>query len=368
MKERFTPGSTARWRRSKRPTSSDTRESAPNARRSSPTRAASIAGATRIVSALDDVPGGVIPPRQATTSTRSLWRTLRLTPFRAALAASLMLAVASLLVVRHVPPENRTDSAVATPAMVPAMASPAPDTLQSAARLLHQTKATDAERSRVAVATTKPQAPPAAAPTAVVDAAKSVAAAEPKPTVAVDSTSSNAPLAEKRVADARSSVQAARSSLNAAGAAGAPPAADAMNRAAALRREVSVGQPGSLVAASADERPIETPGCFQLVRDSADALPQIPQRFSLELVDEAGARQNVVRAVTLAGRRDSVITGITWRLAPGATRVVLINNQAAPPVMAFQSQATPTGRGARRESDGATNQSVMAHITRVDCR
>src|SRR5262245_2837472 len=56
-----------------------------------------IAGASRIVAALDVVPGNVIPMTNAATpiAQRSIWRTLHLTPFRAALAASLMVAVGS---------------------------------------------------------------------------------------------------------------------------------------------------------------------------------------------------------------------------------------------------------------------------------
>ena len=50
-----------------------------------------IAGAARIVGALDIVPGGVIPkPRDAVRPSRSVWRSLHLTPFRAAMAASLI--------------------------------------------------------------------------------------------------------------------------------------------------------------------------------------------------------------------------------------------------------------------------------------
>src|SRR3954471_5250626 len=45
-----------------------------------------IAGAARIVSALDHVPGRVIPKSNSgTTAAKPLWRSLRLTPFRAAM-------------------------------------------------------------------------------------------------------------------------------------------------------------------------------------------------------------------------------------------------------------------------------------------
>lgn len=60
-----------------------------------------IAGAARIVSALDHVPGGVIPKSSAATVAKPLWRALRLTPFRAAMAASLIVAAGSLIVVQR---------------------------------------------------------------------------------------------------------------------------------------------------------------------------------------------------------------------------------------------------------------------------
>src|SRR5262245_5412774 len=61
-----------------------------------------IAGAARIVSALDHVPRGVIPKStQTATANKSLWRTLRLSPFRAAMAASLIVAAGALIVVRR---------------------------------------------------------------------------------------------------------------------------------------------------------------------------------------------------------------------------------------------------------------------------
>src|SRR5262245_47137409 len=85
-----------------------------------------IAGASRIVSALDVVPGGVIPKTKAPAPApaRSVWRVLHLTPFRAALAASLMVAVGSLFVVRR---SNDVEHMMAaSDAAMPAASAPAP--------------------------------------------------------------------------------------------------------------------------------------------------------------------------------------------------------------------------------------------------
>src|SRR5436309_8470040 len=59
-----------------------------------------IAGASRIVSSLDVVRGGVIPTARPAAPT-SLWRRLHLTPARAALAASVLLAASAMIAVRH---------------------------------------------------------------------------------------------------------------------------------------------------------------------------------------------------------------------------------------------------------------------------
>src|SRR5262249_25707701 len=87
-----------------------------------------IAGASRIVSALDIVPGGVLPksPTAVAAPAKSLWRSLHLTPFRAALAASLMVAVGSLFALRGSRQPVATSSKFEHPAGVPSPSLPAP--------------------------------------------------------------------------------------------------------------------------------------------------------------------------------------------------------------------------------------------------
>jgi hypothetical protein len=70
-----------------------------------------IAGASRVVGALDDVPSGVTPAwgRQAppARSSRrvSAWRRLRVTPARAAMAAAILIALGVTLTKQHIAPE-----------------------------------------------------------------------------------------------------------------------------------------------------------------------------------------------------------------------------------------------------------------------
>jgi len=85
-----------------------------------------IAGSARIVSALDDVPGGVIPGRATSPATStSMWRRLRLTPGRAALAATILVAVSATLTLRS-PSSSMPDESGTVVRMphVPAQAAP----------------------------------------------------------------------------------------------------------------------------------------------------------------------------------------------------------------------------------------------------
>jgi hypothetical protein len=106
-----------------------------------------VAGASRILTALDSVPGAIVPKTAASTTaprarrTRSLWSSLHLTPARAAAAAVVVIAAGTALVLRSAPNAARSpitlaeyphDSAVtmkpAAPVVLPLAA---PDTAAS---------------------------------------------------------------------------------------------------------------------------------------------------------------------------------------------------------------------------------------------
>src|SRR5215469_2924754 len=88
-----------------------------------------IAGASRIVSAIDVSRRGVVPASSA-KATRSLWRRLYLTPTRAAIAATVLLAVGSVFTLRHrpasdgLPAGKMIDSPPMIRQSVPAIARP----------------------------------------------------------------------------------------------------------------------------------------------------------------------------------------------------------------------------------------------------
>ena len=117
-----------------------------------------VAGASRILTALDGVPAGVVPKSaesgrgrdtSSTRRTRSLWATLHLTPARAAAAAVVFLAAGAALVVRNAPNEARRNAI------------------------------TLADYPRAAAVTVSPAAPPVSKPVAPVDSATSHTTAAP---------------------------------------------------------------------------------------------------------------------------------------------------------------------------------------------
>jgi Putative zinc-finger len=360
-----------------------------------------IAGAARIVSALDDVPAGVIPKQQPATASRSLWRTLHLTPLRAALAASLMVAAASLAVIRHAPLERAPlvdgpfdarspvpTAAVPAAAQAPA-ATPTPAVATPAATSLNKDREKAEEPPRRELAK---QPAPAAAPRGAEERQEKVAEAldSTKAKTAVDSARSLVAGGVAKAVDASAVdrtratsqvVEAARRSATAA--TGAPPpsaptanviASRAMSQPSVQLKVADIGAARPLTLTSDDGRPLALPGCYQIVRDSlsvaARLLDRLPDRFSLDT--EPGALRNIVRGLTQDGRRDSVIAGITWRPAPGGDRFVLISGVA--PQQGAMFAQTPAARskqdaassGARVAAGSGTFAS--ARLSRVDCR
>jgi hypothetical protein len=313
-----------------------------------------IAGATRIVSALDDVPGGVIPRQPTETATRSLWRTLRLTPFRAALAASVLVVVGSLAVVRHAPkPSSAADTVRTIPAVAaaPTAAAPAP-TKAEAMPTRPVSKTVSTKRLRV-----QDEAPPSAAvataPATREEARRAPGTEAAKVTGFADSTS-----ARGVAAGGAAAVPAAAPSAQA-------PAANAISRVAsrdaALRSAADVqSQPFSLAFASDDNRPL-TPGCYQLARDSVDATLPVPERFSLDNERNSTVGGNVMRALTQDGKRDTILAGITWQPAPGAPNLVLVRRES--PMRSSLRQQTV---GSAISS--AFNRDKPVRLSRIECR
>ncbi len=214
-----------------------------------------IAGASRVVSQLDGQRGRVMPVVTPAVAHRgSLWRLARLTPLRAALAASLMIGTATVVAVRHAVPTRVIRDSALTITLAESKTTRA---------------ATPAVGSAVTPAVTPPQtvatqaAPMPAAP-------KSAAAA-----VAADTRDE-----PQRVADTR---------LN------------AMERSAAR---------ASLMAAP---RADVFAGCYRVEGDSAIWPAALPTRFALVAGDTSDhGIPNQLRRLTADGHIDSVVPGVTW--------------------------------------------------------
>jgi hypothetical protein len=302
-----------------------------------------IAGATRIVSALDGVPAGVIPKRPAPVARRTVWQSLRLTPLRAGLAASLMIATASVFVIRRGPaaavPE--VERAEVAPTVAP-VSAPAPVTVASS-----EPTRSAAKRSP----TTKAAGAIAAAPSR---------AAEDTVHVAMTQPASVAPRAANEVAEPTAKVADARARE------AAPAAREDSSR---VEPAVVAASARNAFAPSAGARPAlfdavaEQPeaaarlfaGCYRVARDSSALFADIPEHFALDRVGTAPSVRNVVRAVNPNGVMDSTLPSATWELrARGAVTVSwkgrgdseLLHLTALPGgqvsgVAAFGSQAKP---------------------------
>ena len=219
-----------------------------------------VAGASRILTALDGVPGGVVPKTAASGGassarrTRSLWTSLHLTPARAAAAAVVVLAAGSALVLRNAPNAARSPVKMADYPVDSAV------TLQPAAPMVSPRATPDTSVSRT----------PAAAREVPLSSRVAAKKAVPEPVPAPSRRAVMAQGGEGRVgslavAEKAKAVDAAQIADNtvrgavggAARAAAAPPAA-----------AEQYTPPKSL----ADARSVA--GCYIVTSDSAITLPR----------------------------------------------------------------------------------------------
>ena len=326
-----------------------------------------IAGASRIVSSLDVVRGGVIPKQPASApASRSLWRTLRLTPMRAALAASLMVAAATLLTVRHdgadkimLPTQTAAPATIeadrpavsaqkATPSMQNAPSPSAPPAAASQARKL--------EAAALDATAKKPSSIVNEARRDVVDARqRSVdstgAAAAQKPAVADVAAAPpavpSAPAAKAASSASLGKVSGDSSSRNAAGAGVAPRRLEASTQ---FREMAAMRWAPALIA------------CYRLTPDSASGAASVPARFALDQLG-GDTTMRVVRAVTPDGRVDSVFTGSQWSRSSPNLLIVRFGptDRAQPVTMRLMTEGTAANANLDTRSRTLT-------VIRAECR
>lgn len=270
-----------------------------------------IAGASRIVSALDVARGNVVPANGSAAPV-SLWRRLHLTPARAALAASLLVAASAMFAVRH----------------------------DTQGKMVLAPKAASQATPEISVSPSL--SPPLPRPTVIprpnhaVVSAPTGRVAKVKP-IARDSLAANVATNNATVVAGTS----AHESVPAPVASSVP--ASGLASAAMRTRALSFTN-----AASSS--------CYELVLDSASSFKRLPQRFALQR-DEAG--RNVVRAVTADGRIDSVLVGSEWVNRPPE---FVVRFMAPEPVtLSFASNSARA-----QATSGVETRSVT--VRRAECR
>jgi hypothetical protein len=330
-----------------------------------------IAAAGNIVSALDGVRGGMIPaPKPAAIAGQgSLWRRLRFTPARAALAATMLIAVATLLTVRRMPQPGDDKAELRQGARFSPPASPGSPAsqIQDLATVADKTD-TATRPSAASIATQPAESHPAAKrKNATSQEPAQVAASAPRP--ASDSTVSGAMDRATRSVVATPPLTPSAANAATGGAPASKAAADA--RGVAPERQLSrpmqlqrVGTPTIEAARAAQFRAEvgELEGCFQFREDSASpAAFGLPPRVAL--LNAGGIAPNVVRAVSPEGRVDSIVPGGSWqRMTPDIVRVQFANDREQ---KALTLQLT-AGVATSQASVGDRNTTVR--VTRIECR
>jgi hypothetical protein len=295
-----------------------------------------VAGASRILAALDDVPSGVLPriggggalggSSSSARRPRSLWTYLHLTPARAAAAAFLIVAAGTALVMRSAsaPTSRNVVSVVSAPRArersVPVPATPLPAAtsgkVADSAALVSSNAHADAPLRGVATSRPVKAALPMAAPPAAIarnDAMEKRNLEQVQVTASANSASAAAAPAPQRIrADStRRLLSDAQGAEGRAVAGGALRAASAMNASAAPARSPSAGYYA---------------GCYS-VAAHGDSAPPLPKLVSLDSarVDKAFADQFApiqrfaVSALTDAGRR--LIDTASWQPMRDGVRI-----------------------------------------------
>ena len=266
-----------------------------------------MAGASRIVSALDAGPAGVIPPAQpGPSSSRRTWRRFALTPMRMSIAATIIVAVGVTITARRV-----ADNSAVHARMIDGPINAATPTVAASA-------STDSVSVTVVGGPAGKLKAPARTPSSIASAKTDMSspnpAASPAPQVsdAAASAQKAAPADKRAVTDLPKRVAAAPALFEPA-----PPAArldslrakdevakvavDSVSAQAVERRRTAFGaaSAGQLRGIAANQRDAEPTSvvvlreCYRLAVDSTDWRGVLPSGFALDLANSTlpAARQ-----------------------------------------------------------------------------
>ena len=331
-----------------------------------------VAGASRIVGTLDGVRSGVVPPmkRISAAPPTSLWRALRLTPVRAAIAATALLATATVFAVRQGGQTRDTARAsAAMPASTPIPAASAlsaaggaaapaakmrqPEASKSITTRSDQSTAVDSIAAEVPRSKVLAQAVGVSRGNQAVAGASGMAAAR---SAVADSAAVDA--RREIVANARQAIQADSISMRTA-----MKAAPAPQPATPLPRRAFAGsvQLSDVVVTSmtqtADPRAF---GCYRLDFDSLRIHATSLRQFGLSAPNGV----NVVNALGNSGRPDSVIAGAVWR-AVDRDSVAVSTPRSSPPTTLIFALAEEGHSVAGRLI--ASGQTMPVQVLRIRC-
>lgn len=317
-----------------------------------------VAGASRILTALDAVPGGIVPktasPAAATRArrTRSLWTSLHLTPARAAAAAVVVIAAGTALVLRSGPNAARSAITLADYAHDSAV------TLKPAAPLVVPRAAPDTAASRT-VAAPKREGRPSR--TVATKAARKPTGAPARRAVVGEGAMERS--AAVAVAD---EAKAAVTTDNAVRGA----VAGAASRAPAAAPPSAVAQ--RFDAAKVLPDPRSAAGCYLVTTDSAISLPTrlwldsavvaqpaMLQRSRAAAADAGMMERHGVSEILNDARRS--ISGAFWSpRGDGSIRVSL-------PAILVEMDLRPTSASALVGTAAIGGRSTSVTLRRAEC-
>ena len=326
-----------------------------------------IVAAGNIVAALDDVRGGVIPssaPARAIagqTSQTSLWRRLHFTPTRAALAATLLVAVGSVLTVRRAGQrdDQRIPSAstVVAPTIAPSTSRPSSPPQPQA-----QTPATAAHKAAGLASPTPSNVASAPAVASPPPASRALNALATKPSSSVADAHQLADSVRSSTGDRVAAAPAASANAPAVVISGAAkPSADSIRVAPERRAQVTALEGVAATAKTSALRSFavgpSVEGCYEVRVDSANSsVAGILPRFEL-------TSNSSVRSVTPEGRADSTMPVGRWeRVTPNVVRVRFAEAREQQPLTLQFGSASLTGRA------GAGDRATNVAVERIACR
>jgi len=329
-----------------------------------------IVAAGNIVAALDDVRGGVIPsstPARAIagqSSQTSLWRRLHFTPARAVLAATLLVAVGSVLTVRRAGQgdDQRIPSAstvvapiIAQPTSRPS--SPQPQA-QTSAEVAHKVAPAPSPTPSNVTSSNVASAPAIASP----PASRALNALAAKPSSGVADAQQIADSVRSATVDRVAAAPAASANAPAVAVTGAAkPSADSIRVAPERRAKVTALEEVAATAKTSALRSFaagpSVEGCYEVRVDSASSsVAGILPRF--ELTSNSG-----VRSVTPEGHPDSTAAVGRWeRVTPNVVRVRFAEAREQQPLTLQFGSTSLTGRA------GAGDRATNVAVARIACR